>query len=148
LISAAPVLIGRANWDHPWLLQMHQLTFPADEPPIWTAASWWLATQDGKPVGFAGVQRTRRWRDAGYLVRAGVVPAARGKGLQRRFLRVREVFARRQGWNWLVTATLHNPASANNLIAAGYRIYEPAAPWLEDGALYWRKRITHAHSPT
>lgn len=133
--------ICRVPPDDPRLRALHALTLPSDPFPEWYAGAWWIAVADGQPVAFAGVQRTRRWADAGYLVRAGVAPAARGQRLQRRLVRAREAYARQQGWRWLVTGTFNNPASANSLIACGFRIYEPAAPWLADGALYWRKRV-------
>lgn len=127
--------------NHPCLRALHKATFPADAEPEWGAGTWWIVQTDGVFVAFSGIQRSRQWSDAGYLVRAGVLPRARGQGLQRRLVRAREHFAKQQGWRWLVTATLGNPASANTLIASGFRLYEPTTPWLAEGALYWRKRI-------
>jgi GNAT superfamily N-acetyltransferase len=70
-----------------------------------------------------------------------VLPEARGQGLQRRLIGARERHARALGMAWLVTDTYQNPASSNSLIAAGYRLYEPAQPWGARGTLYWRKRL-------
>lgn len=135
------VVLSRALPTDFRLVVMHAETFPDDREPDWRAGTWWLALADGEPVGFAGVQPSLQWSDCGYLVRAGVVPAWRGQGLQRGLIRVRERYARTQPWTWLVTATHRNLPSANSLIACGYRLYEPSTPWLAGGSLYWRKRL-------
>lgn len=135
------VRIVRVGHDDPRIRALHVAAFPADREPDWVTAAWWLVLRDDRPVAFAGVQRSQQWCDAGYMVRAGVEQTERGRRLQQRLIRVRERFARRQGWKWLFTATLNNPPSANSLIACGFRLYEPAAPWLAAGALYWRKRV-------
>ena len=77
----------------------------------------------------------------GYLKRAGVRLPHRGQGLQRRFVRVREAQARREGFSALVTDTSDNPSSANNLIACGYRIYRPDEPWGFPHTIYWFKDL-------
>ncbi len=37
-----------------------------------------------------------------------------------------------------------NPASANSLIAVGFKMFEPSKPWGLKTALYWKCRIKHA----
>lgn len=123
------------------LRSLHAQAFPLDKEPEWEYGVWWVVYDDGRPVAFAGLQPSLQWRDAGYLVRAGVLPSHRGRGLQRRLLRTRERFARLAGWNWLLSATYKNTASANNLIREGFLMYEPRRPWLARGALYWRKEL-------
>lgn len=140
-MTAQDTRIRRVSCNDFRIRELHARVFPNDVEPDWPDAQWWTAERGSQAIAFAGIQQSKRWRDAGYLVRAGVVPSARGQGLQRRLIRVREGYARRMGWRWIVTATLHNPASANSLIASGFRLYEPAHPWLADGALYWRKRV-------
>lgn len=124
------------------LLRWLQLeTLPHDEPLPTDKGWWWVAYQDDQPAAFAALCRSVRWRDTGYLCRAGVLRAYRGAGLQKRLIRVRERWARRMGLRWLVTDTFDNPASANSLIACGFRMFTPSAPWAAEGACYWRKRI-------
>jgi len=41
----------------------------------------------------------------------------------------------------MVSDTTDNPASANNFIRAGYRLYRPEYPWAYSNTLYWRKMI-------
>lgn len=107
--------------------------------------TWWLVFMDDAPVGFAAIRPSVQTPLAGYLSRAGVLPAHEGNRLQRRLIRAREAFARRQGWQWLVTDCLNeNPKSGNNLIACGFRMFWPKKPWAsEPVAVYWRKQIGH-----
>jgi len=46
--------------------------------------------------------------------------------------------------NWVITDTNENPASANNLIATGFKMFEPSEPWSFKTALYWKYKIKHA----
>jgi GNAT superfamily N-acetyltransferase len=135
--------IQRVKHDHPALRALHQLTLPSDAEPHWGSGWWWLVWADEgiAPVAFAGCQPSQRWGDAMYLCRSGVHQAFRGKGLQRRLISVRERLARRLGMRWVITSTHENPASANSLIACGFRMYEPNKPWGAKGTLYWRKEI-------
>lgn len=124
------------------LLRRLQLEIlPTDVPASTDKGWWWVALQGGLPVGFAGLTRSQRWSDTGYLCRAGVVYTARGKGLQKRLIRVREAKARQLGWNWLITDTTDNPASANSLIACGFKMFIPSKPWGNPTACYWRKDL-------
>jgi phage terminase large subunit len=61
--------------------------------------------------------------------------------LQLRLMRATESWARRRGWSGVVSDTTNNPASANNFICAGYRLYRPQYPWAMSNSLYWRKTI-------
>lgn len=123
------------------LFSLHQITFRGVEVPDFEQGHWWLAYHDFKtPVGFAGIVKVPH-ENLGYLKRAGVIPSFRGQGLQRRFIRVREIRARKNGWARVVTDTTSNVASANSLIGAGYRLYSPAHPWAFNNSLYWYKDL-------
>lgn len=124
------------------LKRLHRIVLPADRLPDFKKGWWWIATDaDDAPVAFAGMYPSQRWCDAMYLCRSGVLPRAQGKGLQLQLIRARERFARLNGANWLLSDTRDNPASANSLIKADFRIYTPTAPWSFRTAIYWRKRI-------
>ena len=103
---------------------------------------WWLA-YDPMPVAFCGLQASIRQEGVGYLALAGVCAHARGKGLQRRMIRLREREALKKGWTMLITDTRPtNAPSMNNLIKCGFRPYTPAFPWSEHKEwVYWRKFI-------
>jgi GNAT superfamily N-acetyltransferase len=125
---------------------LHKATFGNNAPMVdpWAFGHWWLAycsprhRGDG-PVAFAGLQRHED--DTGYLKRCGVLSCARGNGLQRKLITVRERYARRLGYTHLVSDTTNAIASSNNLIKAGYRLFIPKDPWGPNGALYWRKEL-------
>ena len=124
------------------LCYLQKKILPSDsiyKPDRW---HWWIVyTEDGKPVGFAGLVRSIAWNDTGYLCRAGVMYEYTGKGLQKRLIKVRQAQAKKLGWNWLITDTTNNPASSNSLISCGFRIYTPANKWSFKNAIYWRYKV-------
>lgn len=110
-------------------------------PPSKEPSTWWLAWDGDEPVAYAGmVLYPDIGKPGGFLSRCGVLPCARGQGLQRRLIRVREREIVRCGYDRAFTYTSRdNYASANNLIACGYRLYHPPFLWgLRDG-LYFEK---------
>lgn len=121
---------------------LDMVCFPSDNRKFGSehGVHWWIVRDvgDGVLAGYCGIVLSHA--DRGFLCRAGVMPHARGNGLQRRMIRARERFARTQGWTRLVTYThFTNTSSANNLIACGYRLYTPDAAWGGSSALYfWR----------
>jgi len=123
------------------LSALQKICLPFDQPYDTNFGSWWIATANGVDIGFAGLVRTVSWTDCGYLCRAGVVPAARGQGLQKQFIRVRIRQAKALGWKWVITDTTDNPASANSLIATGFKLFQPTKPWGFKNTLYWRRKL-------
>lgn len=119
---------------------LHRLTFlDGAAMPQFGLGAWWLAYHDDDAVAFAGVVPSTHARNSGYFCRVGVLQRHRGRSLQLRLMRAVEARGRRLGWNSIVSDTTDNPASANNFIEAGYRLYEPEAPWAWSHTLYWRK---------
>jgi len=124
------------------LNSLQKTCLPYDKLYDTRSGYWWTAVDgSGIPCGFAGLVASVRWCDTGYLCRAGVVPTHRGQGLQKKLIAVRIRKAKALGWNWLITDTHDNPASANNLIACGFKMFEPSVPWGARGTLYWRKKL-------
>jgi L-amino acid N-acyltransferase YncA len=80
------------------------------------------------------------------MCRAGVIRNFQGHGLQKRLIQARIRKARALNWEWLLTDTTDNPASANSLIAMGFKLYEPKAPWANKNSLYWRLNILEGKS--
>lgn len=109
---------------------------------------WWLlynreaCVGPRHPIGFCGLTHAVATPGAGYLKRAGVLKAYRGQGLQRRLITVREKKARKLGLTTMLTDTTDNPPSANSLIRAGYKIFEPAYRWSFQHSIYWKKDLT------
>lgn len=145
-IRIRAVVPGSAHIDA--LLLWLQLDILPNDPPADTGKGfWWVAYSGAQPVAFCGLYPSAHDPLRGYLCRAGVLPAFRGQGLQRRLIDTRIRKARSLGFTSITTDTVTtNPASNNNLIASGFRMFNPESPWVGDEACYWRKRIT-PHGP-
>jgi GNAT superfamily N-acetyltransferase len=102
---------------------------------------WWIAFQGKEEAGYAGLAPSSQWLNCGYLCRAGVLEKFRGQGLQKRLIKVRVNYAKKLGWEAVMTDTRCNPPSSNNLIDCGFRMYTPASPWGWHDAVYWRKKL-------
>jgi GNAT superfamily N-acetyltransferase len=129
------------------LRELHEEIFADTAPQVDPEWGWfWLAyaVDEGRDIaGFCQLSPTiNQPSSMAYLRRAGVRLRHRGRGLQRRMVRVREAHARRLRYRAIVTDTTDNPSSANNLIACGYRIYEPQEPWGFNNTIYWKKDLT------
>jgi GNAT superfamily N-acetyltransferase len=124
------------------LAELHQLTFfDRARVPRFDHGHWWLAFDGAEPVAFAGLVPSTHVDSAGYFCRVGVLGRHCGRRLQLRLMRALENRARRNGWHSIVSDTTDNIASANNFIRAGYRLYQPQAPWAWPHTLYWRKNM-------
>lgn len=123
------------------LLDLQSRCLPEDEPYAPDKGYWWVAYFGSIPIGFAGLVRSVRWFDTGYLCRAGVISECRGHGVQKKLIRVRIQKAKKLGWRWLITDTTDNPASSNSLISCGFKLFEPSRPWSFRRSLYWVRRV-------
>ncbi len=121
------------------LPSLQEACLPGDEPRDFSRDVVWIGVD---PAGFDVAFCAMRLLSDGqwYLSRAGVVPEARGKGLQKRMIRLRVAHARRhQPGCTVITDTTHdNYASANSLMACGFRLYAPSTRWGFATGLYWR----------
>jgi GNAT superfamily N-acetyltransferase len=94
-----------------------------------------------RAVGFAGMVWCEPFPLVGYLKRCYVLPEYRGRGLQSRFLKIREDKARKLGWTTLVSECAEtNHASANNFKRGGYEICDPEQKWGVK-SVYFVKRL-------
>lgn len=108
------------------------------ESAKWARSVTWIVVHipTGHIVGYACLRLVEN-ESLVYLSRAGVTHKHRGNGLQRRLIRVRVAYGRRLG-RGAITYTVHaNPKSVNNLIACGFRYYEPQNAWAGRDMLYW-----------
>jgi RimJ/RimL family protein N-acetyltransferase len=108
-----------------------------------STAYWWGAfdTDNNKLVGATCLSI---WIPGwAFLARSVVKKDFRGQGLQQRFIKAREKFARLQNVHTIVTyVSPENIASANNLIRCGYELYIPQEKWgLQPFCYYFRKKI-------
>lgn len=121
------------------LKALHTLTFPGDEQPAWKSAGRAWVTYDGAdPVAFIYVEPCA---DSWYFSRVGVMPAARGRGLQRKLMQLMQRALSKAGVRTLVSTTFRNPPSANNFVREQWMTYLPAEPWGAPDTIYWRKDL-------
>lgn len=125
------------------IAKLQSVCMGGDQPSPAETGDWWIAYDaEGTAVGFGQLKPSSRYANCGYLSRAGVIPAARGHGLQRQLIRVRLRRARKLGWHHCFSDTLLNPQSANNLTACGFKIFLPKKPWaFKVKTLYWRIKL-------
>lgn len=119
---------------------LHLLTFPHDD---WEDEDrgnvYWIAhDESGTPVAFASA-RPLKGEPGVFLSRCGVLPCAQGQGLQRRLIKARAQWARREGHDYALTYTVHgNHASLMNLLRCGFRLYHPSHRYAGDVDYLWR----------
>lgn len=129
--------------DHTQLLELEKKVLPLDQTysTINPKAFWWGYFHQGKLVAASALSI---WIPGwGFLARTLVHPDFRGLGLQKRFIRAREKFARCKGVHTLVTYTdPKNIISANNLIKCGFQLYIPTEKWgIQPFCYYFKKNI-------
>lgn len=120
------------------ILRIDALAFPGDDPAdvLNKHTAWWAFGE----LAFCGIRRTSE-PGLAFMVRAGVIPVARGLGLQRRMIYTRLRWAKAQGFTNVCTYTVpDNTPSANNLIRCGFRLYDPPERWAGP-MLYWHREI-------
>jgi GNAT superfamily N-acetyltransferase len=122
IIELDKAILDGAFWDH-----------EKDE-------AFWVAMCGEQIVAYAAARASRYFPGEAYLSRAGVVPEFRGHGLQKRLIRARLAWARRAGLKAAYTYTLRNPASANSLIACGFRSFYPG-PRYDVDRQWWRRKL-------
>ena len=118
------------------VVELDKICFPNDDPCKPDEGLWWVLRENGDVVGYAGmIEGKAHW----YLCRIGVVPDRRGNGYSKKLLKAQIQHAKKNPKPMIVTDThVHNIASANALIAAGFRLYEPEIRWSFANGLYWR----------
>jgi GNAT superfamily N-acetyltransferase len=85
---------------------------------------WWIAFDGETPMAYTGafVDENRYMA----LQRSGVLPAYRGKGLQKKLIRTRLTYAKRHKITTVYTyASSDNHASVNSLFSQGFKSYTP-----------------------
>jgi ribosomal protein S18 acetylase RimI-like enzyme len=135
-VPARPLTIRRTPGQR---LVLQEVCLPGDRPLDLVDDDFlWVAYDGSKQVGFV------LFRDHGGLVfleRAGVLPAYGGRGLYQRLLRAAER-GLPKGARLVTYTARDNLASANGLIAAGWRLYEPQARWGWADGLYLTKVLS------
>lgn len=135
-ITKTPVAVCRR-----FLTALHTLTFPGDVVPRWRkdGAAWLVHDDAGEPVAFLYAEPLNE--DTWYFSRVGVMPAARGQGLQAQLMDRFEGWAKRRKVRQLISTTYQNPPSANNFVRAQWMTYLPQHPWGAPDTIYWSKKL-------
>lgn len=108
---------------------LHTICLPSDEFPS-GGQLWVCHADDGTPVAFCSACVLPAETGTVFLSSAGVLPCARGQGLQRRMIYTRLNWARTQDATHVITYTVYdNYASIINLLDAGFKFYDPRYRW-------------------
>ena len=93
---------------------------------------WWIVKINEEVAGYCSLKKIEvDGQIGGYLARAGVLPAFRGRGLQQKMIGVRLAEAKSRGWPWVVTDTYKgNAASIASLQRMGFDEFKPNKPWI------------------
>lgn len=97
----------------------------------------WVVIDDDV-VGYATAREVKQELK---LTMCGIAEEYRGLKLQRRLIRARYNYAKRNALQRVVTYTTTNPPSENNLIDCGFKLYRPKNKWAGAYANYWYKNI-------
>ncbi len=126
------------------IVRLHGETLSEDLMKLPDYGYWFIIYHHKKPVAFAGLteyafkSKNKKTPKIGFLTRCGVVETHRGHGLQRYLIFARIGKAIEVGYDMLYTTTYCNPPSANNLISAGFKMFEPEHEWGIEGTNYWK----------
>ena len=123
--------------------QLNDKIFPGEPYERHPFGFYWLVYFNKRPVGFCGMHicaSTNEW-DTVFFSRAGVIKTHRGKGIGQRLLKVRLKAAKELEMRNVITYTIDNVPSSNNLIKAGFKLFDPHYPFGGEGALHWIKEL-------
>ena len=94
---------------------------------------WWVILENKRIVAYCG---SGYKEDICHFVRAWVAHKHRGKGWQKRMIRLR--LRNAKNYYTITYTSIDNVVSANNLISCGFRPYRPEYKWAGSSFNYWR----------
>lgn len=120
---------------------LHRDCFPDDDFDDHKENVCWIAWKGKEPIGFTVL--TKLSHGIIFLSRSGVLPKYRGNKLQKRFIRVRERYARKHGYKNIITYTkIFNINSSRSIQKCGYELYVPEYEYADKDCLYWIKQLS------
>lgn len=130
------------EWEYDLLILQTRI-FPDDSVVQPEDGVWWLLFYGPEnPVGFASVRPSIIDPEAWFLSRCGILPEHTGHGLQRSLINHRLSYLRAIGVKTATTYTVpDNPASSNNLIKCGFKLYRPEPLFANEDTLYWKRPV-------
>lgn len=121
-----PKITVRQTDDLDTVHELDRACFPSDKAMLedeLNKSVWWIAYADKEPVGFAGLTPDEEARK-GFMIRAGVLPEARGAGIQRRLIRARVAYCTKQDFTRIYTYVwAGNIASMKSVVRSGFVPY-------------------------
>jgi RimJ/RimL family protein N-acetyltransferase len=136
------VITIRRTGDLATVAALDRAIFPDDLPVEVDGATWWIAYDDGEPVGYAGVSWHASTPRVRYFRRAGLLPAYRGQGIGGRLIATRLRWSRRVAREVVTYTAPDNFASMRALISAGFVPHEPAWAYVAGSRwMYWRRDL-------
>lgn len=125
------------------LMVLQALCFDGETQVDCDPGGFYLAAYDGKRmVGFAMAIVSPIFEDTIYLIRVGVDPDYRGKGLQKDMMARIERWAKQKGFVQSVSDTANfSIASMRAFISLGYKPFWPPWAWSLSYSMYWRKQL-------
>lgn len=132
----------RKTRDIELIKRMNEIIFPGEPLNVASNTYHWIArdNETGKPIGFCSCS------DIGhgtiFLSRAGVLRKYRGRGLQKKFIQIRERFCKYNEKTTIITyVSEDNYPSFVNLIKMNYKIYIPEWQYAGQGFFYFKKSV-------
>ena len=97
---------------------------------------WWVGVEDGQIIAYCGCLYSHTFC---LFNRSWVHPKYRGNGIQKKLIKVREKAAREKDSLIITYITIDNPASGNNLISQGFKMYTPSWQYAGTDKVYFKK---------
>lgn len=121
----------------------HRYIFAWEKNVTWVARLPSPETKEGLELAaYITAHPLNKRQSVWFFSRVGVLPWARGRGLQRKLMQVMERHGRREGWREIVTYTVPaNLWSTRNILEAGYRTYEPRKSYVGFDVVHMRKKL-------
>lgn len=130
-------VLNKADYESLQILEAKNPNFKGCGNEFKENRDWWIIKNTrGKIIAYCGSIYTH-----GFVIfnRAWVDRKHRGKGIQKRLIKIRLKSAAKYGSTTITYTTMDNYPSANNLIACGFRLYFPEYAYAGKNVLYFRK---------
>lgn len=124
------------------VIAIHQEVFPSSikfnkNDLIWVAID---LQKNNKIVAYATARVLAKQRSL-KIALCGVTDKYKGQGLQVRLIKARVAYAKKENLGSVITNTVANPTSENNLIKCKFKLYRPIKFWAGSGSNYWYRNL-------
>lgn len=128
------------EYDLQLIMDLHEKTFHEDEFDFRADSVYWVAWEGDKPLGFCAARPFAE--DVLFMSWCGIRKMARGYGIQKKMIRSRLTYAKKNGYRTVLTYTsVDNICSIRNLMGSRFEVFLPEYRWAGKDFLYFRKQI-------